>query len=316
MNNIHFLKKYQPRFYSDFFIDSNLIQLLKLFINNDTLNILIVGNIGSGKSSLLNATIREYYQLDDIPTDNIMYINNLKEQGIQFYRNELKSFCKTTSIVSGKKKIVILDDMDHINDQSQQVFRNCIDKFSHKVHFMASCTNAQKVIDSLQSRCTILKIKPINKSVLKKILMKIKCNEKIILEKNVEKYILKACNNSIRLLINFLEKFHLFGEAITEQCANEICSNINYYEFEKYTYAIMNKNLKSAISIINNLYLRGYSVIDILENYFFFIKTCGILDELLKYKIIKFICKYITVFHTIHEDKIELVLFTNDICNC
>ena len=316
MNNIHFLKKYQPRFYSDFFIDSNLIQLLKLFINNDTLNILIVGNIGSGKSSLLNATIREYYQLDDIPADNIMYINNIKEQGIQFYRNELKNFCKTTSIVSGKKKIVIFDDMDHINDQSQQVFRNCIDKFSHKVHFMGSCTNAQKVIDSLQSRCTILKIKPINKSVLKKILMKIKCNEKIILEKNVEKYILRACNNSIRLLINFMEKFYLFEGAITEQRAKEICSNINYYEFEKYTHAIIKKNLKSAISIINNLYLRGYSVIDILENYFFFVKTCIILDEFLKYKIIKCICKYITVFHTIHEDKIELVFFTNDICNC
>ena len=46
-------------------------------------------------------------------------------------------------------------------------FRNCIDKYSHNVHFLSSCSNTQKVIDSLQSRCTLIKIKLIQKKFLK-----------------------------------------------------------------------------------------------------------------------------------------------------
>jgi DNA polymerase III delta prime subunit len=67
----------------------------------------------------------------------------------------------------------MLDDIDMINDQSQQVFRNCIDKYSHNVHFICSCTNSQKVIESLQSRLMIIKIKPLQRANLVKIMDKI-----------------------------------------------------------------------------------------------------------------------------------------------
>jgi len=52
---------------------------------------------------------------------------------------------------------------------------------------------------------------------------------------------------------------------------------------------------------------------DILDNYFLFIKVTNNLSEDEKYKIIPFICKYITIFHNIHEDEIELALFTNNL---
>ena len=173
-----FLKKYQPKKYDEFVIDSEYIELLKTLIEMDTLNFLLVGDSGCGKTSLLEATIREYYEIDKIPQCNVLYINNLKEQGISYYRKEVKTFCQTNSYITGKKKFIILDDIDLINDQSQQVFRNCIDKYSHNVHFIASCSNTQKVIESLQSRCIIIKIKSVEISLLQKILNKIKLGEK------------------------------------------------------------------------------------------------------------------------------------------
>ena len=84
--NIPFLKKYQPIFFKDFTIDKEYIELLTTLINMNNLNILLVGNNGCGKSSLLHATIREYYKREKIPRQNVLYINNLKEQGIQYYR--------------------------------------------------------------------------------------------------------------------------------------------------------------------------------------------------------------------------------------
>ena len=67
-----------------------------------------------------------------------MTINTLKEQGISYYRSEVKIFCQTSSLFKDKKKILVLDDIDIINEQSQQVFRNCIDKYSNNVIFLAS----------------------------------------------------------------------------------------------------------------------------------------------------------------------------------
>ena len=312
--DIPFLKKYKPLKFADFFIEKLLIKLLKTLIKMDSLNILLIGNSGSGKSSILDATIREYYGIEEIPKYNVLYINSLKEQGIQYYRNEVKTFCQTASSVSGKKKFIVLDDIDLINDQSQQVFRNCIDKYSHNVHFLASCSNIQKVIDSIQSRCTIVKIKPMGTNFLQKILNKIKKIEKLDITPKAEKFILNVCNNSTRLLINYMEKFKLLQLKINEKMANEICTNISFYEFEKYTKAwFVEKDLIKAIKIIFTIFKKGYSVMDILDSYFIFVKTTTILDEESKYKLIMYICKYISIFHTIHESEIELALFTNEI---
>ena len=153
-----------------------------------------------------------------------------------------------------KKKFIILDDIDFINEQSQQVFRNCIDKYSHKVHFLASCSNTQKVIESIQSRCTIIKLKPISQQYLKTIFNKIKIQEKLNITQNAEKFILNICNNSVRLLINYLEKFKLLNISIDEKKVKEICTNISFYEFENYTKAwFIEKDLQKSITLIYSI---------------------------------------------------------------
>ena len=312
-----FLKKYQPRRYSEFVIDPEYIELLRTLIEMDTLNFLLVGNSGCGKTSLLEATMREYYGIDKIPTCNVLYINNLKEQGISYYRKEVKTFCQTSSYIHGKKKFIVLDDIDLINDQSQQVFRNCIDKYSHNVHFIASCSNTQKVIESLQSRCTLIKIKSVEISLLQRILDKIRLGEKIQISKEAQTFILSICNNSIRLLINYMEKFNLLDEYITLDKAQYICTNISFYDLENYTKAwYTERNVKDAVEIILRIFEKGYSVMDILDSYFQFVKITSILTEEDKYKSVNIICSYISLFHTLHEDEIELLFFTADLKNC
>ena len=52
---------------------------------------------------------------------------------------------------------------------------------------------------------------------------------------------------------------------------------------------------------------------DILDNYFEYIKYINYISENQKYLITKLIMKYISIFHNIHEDEIELSLFTNNL---
>ena len=61
MNDKLFIHKYQPLYFIDFGIETDIIQMLKALILIDNLNILFIGNIASGKTSFLNALIKEYY---------------------------------------------------------------------------------------------------------------------------------------------------------------------------------------------------------------------------------------------------------------
>jgi len=314
---IPFLFKYKPIWLNDFELEDDLRLLLNTFIERNALNILFIGDSGCGKTSLINAIIHEYYgDLSHCNSENILYINNLKEQGISYYRNDVKTFCQTASTISGKKKILVVDDIDYINEQSQQVFRNYIDKYSHNVHFIGSCINTQKVIDSLQSRLTIIKKRNLPEHKLINIIDKICRNENIKISSDVINFIISISNKSVRIIVNYLEKFKLLDREITIDLANKICTNISFHEFNDYTNMCKNeKDLRGAIKLIYKFSERGYSVMDILDNYFVYLKATPLLTEDEKYTIIPYICKYITIFNNLHEDDIELAHFTNNLVN-
>ena len=309
-----FIHKYQPLYFKDYG-ENNVIEMIKTLILLNNLNILLIGDMASGKTSLLNTIIREYY-LGYTPKEyeeNLLYINSLKEQGINYYRTDVKTFCQTCSNIKNKKKIIVLDDIDLINEQSQQVFRNCIDKYSHNVHFISSCSNIQKVIESLQSRFIIIKMEPLTRDNLVNIINNIQKLENIDIDEDAKNLIINISNNTIKILINYMEKFKLLNKKITFQLALQLCSNISFLTFEEYTKLILEKKIKESIQLIYEIYDKGYSVMDILDNYFIYIKNSSFLTEEQKYNIIPSICKYISIFHNIHEDEIELSLFTNNL---
>ena len=309
--------KYKPKEIDNFELDDSLKYLFKNLIEMDNISLMLIGNSGSGKSSLINVLISEYYKdiSEEQKNNNLMTINTLREQGIQYYRNEVKIFCQIPSSIPKKKKIIILDDIDLINEQSQQVFRNCMDKYLHNVHFICSCINTQKVIESIQSRIITIKLKPFSKDNIRTILNKIKIEEEIDIDDDAEEKILNISNNSIRILINYMEKFKLLDQKITSEKVDELCTNINFHDFTNYIKLCQSKHLEKAVDLIMNIYNSGFSVIDILDNLFVYVKYSDGLDEQYKYELIKLLCKYITIFHNIHEDEIELCLFTNNVIN-
>ena len=106
--NVHspFISKYQPRELNDFQqLDDNTVKLVKSLIHLNNLNVLIVGDSGTGKTSIIKSIIKEYYgNGNDYNHENVLVLNSLKEQGIQYYRNDLKIFCQTCSLIKNKKK--------------------------------------------------------------------------------------------------------------------------------------------------------------------------------------------------------------------
>lgn len=310
-----FINKYKPIYFKDYDDNMSIINTLKLIMKTNNTNILLSGDYNSGKSTLLNTVFSEYFR--DIPysdyNNNILYINNITDQGINYYRNDVKNFCQIRCNIPNKKKMIIMDDIDLINEQSQQVFRSFIDKYSKNVFFIASTSNIQKVIDSLQTRFNILKLESFKDSTVKSIVDKIKSNENIQMDNDAQEFIINISNNNLKLLIQYLHKCKLMNRNITLDLASNICCGISFMIFEKYTKYVMEKQLGKAIDVLLELYNKGYSIIDIFDGYFLFIKKYNEIKEEQKYEIIKYICKYISIFYNIHEDEIELSFFTNNL---
>ena len=76
---------------------------------------------------------------------------------------------------------------------------------------------------------------------------------------------------------------------------------------------LQSNDLSGAILLMYNIYDYGYSVIDIYDYLFSYIKRTDSFNDDIKYKITIVLCKYITIFNMIHEDCIELALFTGNI---
>ena len=309
------INKYKPIYFKDYDKDIEIIETLNMLLKTDNTNILLSGDYNSGKSTILNTIFHEYFL--NIPycdyNNNILYINNISDQGINYYRNDVKNFCQIRCNIKDRKKIIMMDDIDLINEQSQQVFRSFIDKYSNNVFFIASTSNIQKVIDSLQTRFNILKIESFKEITVSNIIRKIKIKENIYLDKDAEDFIVNISNNNLKLLIQYLQKCKLVNKKITLDLASQICCGISLIIFEKYTIYVMEKRLCDAIDVLLELFYKGYSIIDILDGYFLFIKKYNKINEESKYKIIKYICKYISIFYNVHEDEIELSFFTNNL---
>ena len=314
----NFIYKYKPYFIDQTHVDVNIKDLLNTFIKNNMLNIIIYGPSNSGKTTLIDAICRDYFEIPPhkpLPYKNILYINILKEQGISYYRSEMKTFCKSASSIPNKKKIVYIDDLDTINDQYQQIFRTYIDKYGKNVHFICSCSVIQKIVISLQSRLTTIKITGFNYHVNNIIISNIIKHEGIHIDEQCKDYLLQTSNNCIRTIINNLEKIYLYNKYVNIDTCKKLCFHICIQHFDNYIQHLNNDNTLEAQKMFYLLYNLGYSVIDILEMFLKYIKMSSLLTETQIYESIILISKYIVTLNKVHENKIELVFFTNDMKN-
>ena len=306
------MNKYKPKDINEYIYKDAVKESIIKLINMNEMSFILHGESGCGKSSLMDCIVKSYYG-DLNYKENILVINNISEQGINYYRNEVKLFCQTNSTLPNKKKLIVFDDFDQINDQCQQVFRNYIDKYDNKVGFLVSTSNLHKIINSIQSRFLVINLSKPTRLDVKNLCKTITKKENINLTDSDIDHILDLTNNTIYTIFNYLEKIKLIKSKLHLYDVKDLLTHINYKEFDKYFNYLQNKQFFESYSLLANLHDCGYSVIDILDALFLYIKTTKTMNDKTKYKIIPIICKYITIFYDVHEDEIELIFLTNNL---
>tara|TARA_B100000902_G_scaffold359021_1_gene374490 strand:+ start:2032 stop:2964 length:933 start_codon:yes stop_codon:yes gene_type:complete len=306
------MNKYTPNSIDDINLDIKYIKIINSYINSNKLFFIIHGNQLSGKTTLTNILLNKYYGINGIK-NNVLYFNILKDQGINYFRNDLKNYCQINNILVSNnkksKKTIVFDDIDILNDQCQIIISTLINNYKN-INFILTCNDLNKINNSIIHIMEKIQLNPINNEYLLKIYNKISKIENINLNKKDIEFLITSSNFSISKLINYINKIKIMKSNF--KLENEI-SNILIDDFNKYIELCINKNYKDAINNILKIYYNGYSVIDILDEFYMYIKLYSNIEEETKYKILKYICNYINIFNNIHEHQIELIFLTNNI---
>jgi replication-associated recombination protein RarA len=317
MNNL-LIHKYKPQTIDELLLSNNNKYLLTKYLENSYFNLILEGETGCGKSSLINIIIKHYYNNNNLINNYVCYISLLRDQGINFYKNEVKIFINNC-INNSYKKIIVIEDVEMFSDVIQLYFYELVKNYKNTIYFILSTSSVLKINNNFSYLLDIIKFEPINYTYLLNILNTIISSENINIDNNIKNYIINLSNNSINNLINNIEKIKLLYnnfESLNDVKELDIESNIIISYYDELINHCINKDKKEAVSFILNLIHKGHSIIDILENFLFYIKNNNInITEQKKYLIIKYIINYINNHFTIEEDNIEIIFFVNHLYN-
>lgn len=324
---MNIFKKYKPEKIEDFDFEVKYKENLKQFIKKDFMNIIIIGEHGTGKSALLNAMIKSYLNfINKNETHSVCYsesshvfrINNLKDCGIAFYRNEVKNFCQ---FPSKKKKLLVVDNLEMVDKSIQSIFKYYMEKWGNNFFFIATTSNPHKINESLLAKTYQLLLPRKSSSTIRSILENICASEKMSVTNDAKEYIINQCNGKIKLLFMLLQKIFYLNREITLGLIEENFTMLSHDDFKIYFDECAKSDYKGAFLSIEKFLNKGYSICDIFDEMFHFIKSSehnnnnnnNNNSEETKYEIIKLISKYTLILNTIHEEDIELYFFTNSL---
>jgi DNA polymerase III delta prime subunit len=151
--HIVWMEKYRPRKIDDCILPQKLKDTFAGIVKSGELpHMLFSGSAGVGKTTVAKALCEE---LDY----TYILVNASDDRNIDTLRTTVKQFASSLSF-NGKRKVIILDEADYLNVQSfQPALRGVMEEFSKNCSFILTCNFRNKIIDPLQSRCSVKEFK-------------------------------------------------------------------------------------------------------------------------------------------------------------
>lgn len=303
-----FIYKHTPKKLIDLPYKKEFNNFINNIIENDLLNIILIDTDLYAKNILLNVILSRV----NVDKNDLLFLSKIKDHGITNLRNEFKKFSKTPSLTN-KKKFLILDELQLYNDNIQRTFINYIDKSSHNFNTIITTNNYHALDEVLVSRFFRINLPKYESSKLVDKINHISKLENITFTTESINHILKISDNSLQFIINLIEKCKLISDNVDLNILMKCSTLINFKNFEDYLEKTISKDINNSYLILLKFIDNGYSVLDIMNEFYKFIKYTNLLKDEIKFKIFKNISNYIVIFSTIHEENIELYFFTHDL---
>ena len=172
-NSDIWIEKYRPKTLDDVAGQQAIIERLKAYAKTKNVpHLIFAGPAGTGKTTSALALAREVFG-EETWKQNFHELNASDERGIGIVRGKIKDFARTAPIGNTAFKIIFLDEADSLTPEAQAALRRTIEKYSHICRFILSVNYSSKIIEPIQSRCTVFRFGPIKPEAIKKYIRKI-----------------------------------------------------------------------------------------------------------------------------------------------
>jgi replication factor C subunit 2/4 len=291
-NNLPFSEKYRPKKINELILD-NIIsnKINNIILNKDIPNIIFTGKSGIGKTSTIHAIARQIYPREY--HDSIIELNASDDRGIKSVHDTILNFCKRkVEFKEGyaQHKLLILDEADNITPKAQRLINSIMEKYP-TTRFAFTCNNSSAVIESIQSRCIIIRF---TKPPIPKFIERIKyiCELEVIdYDDDALKYLFDICQKDLRKTLNMLELVFRSEGKITIQNILNISDIPSQETLNLLLNSIIKKDVVYVCKIINDFQSQGYYSLDVMLHFIQYIKNHPDIKEEIRINLINVLAK-------------------------
>ncbi len=216
-------EKYRPSKLDDVIGQTAIIDRLKAFVKEKSFpSMIFSGPAGVGKTTSAVAMAKELY--GDSINQAFLELNASDQRGIEIIRGRVKEFAKTLPLSTGLVKIIFLDEADALTSEAQHALRRTMEKYSSTTRFVLSANYASKIIEPIQSRCVVLRFKPLNEAEMRAYIERIAKGEGLDIEEKGVEALIYVSEGDLRRITNILHGAAILNRKITDRSVYDIAS--------------------------------------------------------------------------------------------
>ena len=198
------VEKYRPKTLDEVAGHQHIIERLKAYAKAKNVpHLIFTGPAGTGKTTCVLALSKELY--GDTWKQNFNELNASDERGIDVIRGKIKDFARTAPIGDNPFKIIFLDEADALTPPAQAALRRTIERYTHICRFILSANYSSKIIEPIQSRCTVFRFRPLTAEDITKYMRKIAQKEKLTITPDGLETLIFVSQGDLRKAINVLQ---------------------------------------------------------------------------------------------------------------
>lgn len=215
------VEKYRPEKLSDIVGQDEVVSRLQSFVDKKSLpHLLFAGPAGTGKTSAALCIARELFGAGW--RQNLLELNASDERGIDTIRTKVKDYARTRPIGDVPYKLILLDESDALTHDAQHALRRTMEMYTHTARFILDCNYSSRIIEPIQSRCTVFRFKRLAEQDIATALKRIARAEKLTLVDEAVKAIIYVSEGDMRRAINVLQSAAALKKRIDEKAIYEI----------------------------------------------------------------------------------------------
>ncbi len=259
------IEKYRPQTLDEFHGQELIKKRVKAMLDQKSIpHLLFAGPSGVGKTSLSLIIAKSLF--GESWRENFLDLNASDSRGIDVIRNEVKDFARTKAL-SGNLKIIHLDECDALTREAQQALRRTMEMYAHSTRFLLSANYSTKIIDPIQSRCTVFRFKPLENIELSAIIDKIAVREKLKIQPDAKEALLKIAHGDVRKAENILQSCASINHHISRESIFEIVAAAQPEDIRLIvTLALQKEFIKSRAKLLEVMLKQGLSGLDVIKH--------------------------------------------------